>query len=537
MTDPANAERLEFAGFRLDRRLRVLADPQGDRVHLTAKAFDALLLFVEQPGVVIERATLMQRLWPDTVVEENNLTQTIAALRRALGEDVIATVPRRGYQFTAAVRALPDDTVADARNRTVDALSARSLSKVQKAVGLVTAGLVLVVGFIVVDIYVLGPDRSTGDGPADATGSVTSAVQSDDAALSMPVDDVTIEPSDDVPATSSTEALALFQRALGAINRDGYYADSVIELLNLAIDEDPYFAQAYLYRGIAHMLRARNSMNSLRGSPQHDPQTELERARIDAERAVDYDPSLGYAHALAAGVAIFRGQDELAQTGFDRALELSPEDPAVLTFIAAFYLGESRVADARELVMRIVELGVPLRGNVGELLNLVGMNEFGRERLLRLVELEPDNPDFHLWLGTHAAKAGDIATAQTELRIAEQLLMADDVPPVRLLAARLSTLTYYYGRIGHTADARRVFDALSEVMAEFEGSGGSIGWIEGYLGIGDAERAWEWARIMAAEPAPPFVSPQLSFVLNSYQDSRLDESPFIELRRQMGYRD
>ena len=98
----------EFEEFRLDASKRLLF--RGDEpVPLMPKAFDILLYLVERSGSVAEKDEIMAAIWPDTVVEENNLTQNISALRRALGEKhrenrFIATVPGRGYKFVAEVR-------------------------------------------------------------------------------------------------------------------------------------------------------------------------------------------------------------------------------------------------------------------------------------------------------------------------------------------------------------------------------------------------------------------------------------------------
>ena len=98
----------EFDGFRLDASKRLLFN--GDEpVALMPKAFDILLYLVERAGTVADKDEIMSAIWPDTVVEENNLTQNISALRRALGEKhrenrFIATVPGRGYKFVAEVR-------------------------------------------------------------------------------------------------------------------------------------------------------------------------------------------------------------------------------------------------------------------------------------------------------------------------------------------------------------------------------------------------------------------------------------------------
>jgi DNA-binding winged helix-turn-helix (wHTH) protein/tetratricopeptide (TPR) repeat protein len=78
-------------------------------VPLTDKVFELLLLLVQNPGRALSKVELMQRLWPDTVVEENNLTVNVSSLRKALGESpgerrYIETLARRGYRFVAEVR-------------------------------------------------------------------------------------------------------------------------------------------------------------------------------------------------------------------------------------------------------------------------------------------------------------------------------------------------------------------------------------------------------------------------------------------------
>jgi TolB-like protein/DNA-binding winged helix-turn-helix (wHTH) protein/Tfp pilus assembly protein PilF len=97
----------EFGPFRLDTLKRLLWR-DGHIVQLTSKSFDTLLALVERRGDVVTKDDLMKLLWPDTVVEENNLTQQISMLRKTLGEKVsehryVVTVPGRGYRFVADV--------------------------------------------------------------------------------------------------------------------------------------------------------------------------------------------------------------------------------------------------------------------------------------------------------------------------------------------------------------------------------------------------------------------------------------------------
>ena len=95
----------EFGRFRLKTAERILLR-EGEPVPLTPKVFDILLTLVEHGGQVVAKDDLMKRVWPNTFVEEGNLTQNISLLRKALGEtpggvQFIETVPRRGYRFVA----------------------------------------------------------------------------------------------------------------------------------------------------------------------------------------------------------------------------------------------------------------------------------------------------------------------------------------------------------------------------------------------------------------------------------------------------
>jgi DNA-binding winged helix-turn-helix (wHTH) protein/TolB-like protein/Tfp pilus assembly protein PilF len=93
--------------FLLDPENRVL-EREGKRIPLPPKAFETLLLLIEQRGALLEKERLLKAVWPDTFVEENNLTQYISLLRKVLGDDTgqqqyIETVPKLGYRFVAPV--------------------------------------------------------------------------------------------------------------------------------------------------------------------------------------------------------------------------------------------------------------------------------------------------------------------------------------------------------------------------------------------------------------------------------------------------
>lgn len=98
----------EFAPFRLDPIERLLWKGEA-HVALTPKAFDTLVVLVENNRHVMTKEELLELIWPDTYVEETNLAQHISMLRRVLGEkpeggQFIETVPKRGYRFVSTVK-------------------------------------------------------------------------------------------------------------------------------------------------------------------------------------------------------------------------------------------------------------------------------------------------------------------------------------------------------------------------------------------------------------------------------------------------
>lgn len=105
----------EFGPFCVDAlKRRLLRD--GKIVPLTPKAFDTLLVLIENSGQVVEKDDLMEKVWPGIAVEENNLTQNVSALRKALGErrdepQYILTVSGLGYRFIASVNETWPDEV------------------------------------------------------------------------------------------------------------------------------------------------------------------------------------------------------------------------------------------------------------------------------------------------------------------------------------------------------------------------------------------------------------------------------------------
>jgi DNA-binding winged helix-turn-helix (wHTH) protein/TolB-like protein/Tfp pilus assembly protein PilF len=109
----------DFGGFRIDGGRRLLTRNGGEPIALTPKIFDTLLYMVKSGGKLLSKDELMAEIWPDTIVEENNLNKNISVLRQVLGEKrgehrFIVTVPGHGYRFVADVSAVgPRSKIVD----------------------------------------------------------------------------------------------------------------------------------------------------------------------------------------------------------------------------------------------------------------------------------------------------------------------------------------------------------------------------------------------------------------------------------------
>jgi predicted ATPase/DNA-binding winged helix-turn-helix (wHTH) protein len=116
---------IEFGRFRVvPRRRELLAD--GQPIHLGGRTFDVLMALIEGQGAVVAKDTLMERVWPNRIVEENSLHFQISALRNALGadRDLIRSISGRGYQFTGEIRTIAARPQAQAVAATAASVSA-----------------------------------------------------------------------------------------------------------------------------------------------------------------------------------------------------------------------------------------------------------------------------------------------------------------------------------------------------------------------------------------------------------------------------
>lgn len=174
----------EFGPFRLDPQRRLLTRGT-DPVPLTPKVIETLVVLIENRDRVVSKDDLMKMLWPDSFVEESNLSQNVFVLRRALGDSsqekrYIVNVPGRGYQFTEVVHEVEEAELGAAQEieETVR-VESRSLARVvvervvprKGTIGIRTGIVVAMAALVVVGALVY---RSRTRRPAERTGPVAS---------------------------------------------------------------------------------------------------------------------------------------------------------------------------------------------------------------------------------------------------------------------------------------------------------------------------------------------------------------------------
>ena len=185
----------QFGPFRLDPLKRRLSK-DGEVLRLTPKAFELLLVLVEEHGRTVEKDELLERVWAGTIVEENNLNQNITALRKLLGDSrqesqYIATIPGVGYRFVAQVRKIE---ITQRRNDATEEAAPSAPGHVPKSRSVFRYAVLILVPLVLVAIaYVL----YTREKPRPAISSI----------MVLPLENLSGDASEEYFADGMTDAL------------------------------------------------------------------------------------------------------------------------------------------------------------------------------------------------------------------------------------------------------------------------------------------------------------------------------------------
>lgn len=533
----------EFGAFRVDPGKRLLLR-EGQPVPLTAKAFDTLLVLVENQGRVLEKDELMRLVWPDTVVEESNLSQNVFTLRKVLGEQphehlYIATVPRRGYQFVAEVRRTPASATPPAAPPAIPA--ARSLAVLpftslgprdtDEYLGLGMAdALITRLGNIrrivvrptsAVRAYVgqtpdpVAAGRSLGvdmvlEGSIQRAGDrirVTVQLVSVDAGAPVWGERFD-ERLPDLFAVQDSISLRLAAALVSTLT-----AEERVRMEKRDTDDhdahDAYLRGRYhwntrteegLKKAVGHFEQAiaRDSRYALAHAGLADcytllgsagygamrPQDALAHARAAAVKALEIDPELAEPHTSLALVKFRLDWDWAeAERQFRRAISLNPGYASAHHFYGLYLSAMGRVTEAMtslRLAQELDPLSLIIGTALGRAFHFAGHYDRAREQYLKTLEMDPDFAEAHLNLGLVHAQRSMFTEAARELE--QAMTIAGRRPLMQAI------LGYIYGLSGETDRARRTLDELEGLAGE--GRIPTLFLVYPLIGLGEVERAF-----------------------------------------------
>jgi DNA-binding winged helix-turn-helix (wHTH) protein/Tfp pilus assembly protein PilF len=439
---------VEFEGFRVDVRKRLLTR-DGEPVALPPKAFDTLVALLDRRGEDVAKADLMEAVWPDTHVEENNLTQAVSTLRRALGESrsehrFVVTLPGRGDRFVADAREVDEEPARAAK---------RTTSRSPWPLALVAACAALALLAALAWMAVAARREATRPAPVPSRAQLA-------------------------PDPVAHEAYVR-GRYFWNKRTDDNYARS-IEHFNQAIAREPTYAAAYAGLADAYVLVGLGEVET--GARV----AAFERARAAALRAVELDGALAEAHASLAAVREVYEKDRAgAEQEYRTAIALDPSYATAHQWFGEFLEADGRYEEATEVLERAKELDpTSLAVNVALGENLYYMRRYDEAaaQFERTLELDPSfmRARFDLAFTLEQKRRYDEAIAEF------QRIRNSDAGNMRAIAS----LAHVYASAG-----RR--DELQRLHAEFErrardGAVEPYDRLILYLGLGDYDRAVEW---------------------------------------------
>jgi TolB-like protein len=324
--------------------------------------------------------------------------------------------------------------------------------------------------------------------------------------------------------TSSPAAYALFLEAGKYLNSPRQ--EDALALLDRAIELDPEFADAYASKGyvgvwtlVSGYAEAPSDRDELRA---------VEREALDNEnRALAIDDRLGTAWLVRAAVNHVSWRWKSAEADYEKALELSPNDPQVLSEYGMFKARKGDYDDALGLAHQFAKLDPNSMGTfgfVGMVSSVCGDFEQSLRAAERLGANAPGHPMSAMMLGHAQLGLGDFAGAADNYRTAEGLITDES-------GFFMPALIYGWGLMGQTDAAKRLFDRFKSWS---EGHNVGVGfWVYAYLGLRDADKAYEWLGrtvelVEQSLPDPGFMA-FLILMSNAHDDPILEEPRFKKL--------
>jgi TolB-like protein/Flp pilus assembly protein TadD len=529
----------KFEEFQMEAGKRLLLR-NGEPVPLTPKAFETLLYLVRNREKVVAKEELMEAIWPDTAVEENNLNQNISTLRTVLGEGrsenrYILTVPGKGYRFIASVAAAEDGHTEDFVRATIAVLPYENLSadpdreyladglteETIAALGQINPERLSVIGRTSVMSYKrTAKTLAEIGGELDASYLIESSIRAEGGRLRVTSKLIRVRDQGQLWSASydsEPSSLLNFQMELSAAVAEQIRLRLSPGRLSALERRQTRNAEAYdLYlrgRHIWHQLTpqtTKRAMEFYMRATQLDPEYALAwsgladcysaspingdapplavstPAREAAERAVKAEPALAEAQTSLGFVKFWFDWDwPAAETAYRKAIALDPGYPMAHRMLGIALSHMGRAEEARPAMNRLRELDPLLAVNqaLSAQVAFAG-REYGAAAQFARQALVVD-PEF--WIGHFQLAQAYEQLGESELAL-EALNKAGRFSGGNSKAVSLRG--YLFAKLGRVNEAREVLNTLEAIALERYIPPYAMALV--HAGLGEREKALEW---------------------------------------------
>jgi TolB-like protein/Tfp pilus assembly protein PilF len=570
----------QFGEFRLDAAGKVLFRGE-ERIPLTPKVVDTLLLLVESSGSVVDKDELMKRVWPDTFVEEISLTRNISVLRKTLGDgdegrEFIETIPKRGYRFVAQVKEPAGAESSSITNRVMLAVLPFENLGGRRKHDYFSDGLT---EEMITHLARLNPQRlgviartsamqyrSTGKGIQQIgrelsvsyvlEGSVRRAghrlritaqlIQVHDEShlwaenYDRDFGDILALQSEVAEAIARQIQVKLPPRERGFIVGAGAIDPQAYELylkgryfwykrteeglrkgiacFQQAIEQDPNYAASYAGLSDSYVLLACRGVVRAKEA--------LIKAKAAAQTALQKDAALGEAYASLAHIRLHDWDWVGLEDDFQRALELNPGHSIAYFWYAEYLRAMGRAEESVALVNRARQID-PLSPVTGFTLAMAFYSarryDQALEHTRQVLEIDPSHFLVHLMMGNVCIQSGIHEEAIRAMRTAVDLSGRS--------TEALAGLGRAYAGAGRREAAQEVLDQLEQRSKDRYVSPYFVAKV--CAALQDKGRAFDWLEKAYEERNPNLIELKMEPVF----DSLRTDPRFAGLLRRVGWRD
>ncbi|MGE0132545.1 MAG: tetratricopeptide repeat protein [Blastocatellales bacterium] len=521
----------EFGQFRLEVGERQLLRA-GEPVRLTPKVFDLLVTLVENSGRLLEKEELMEKVWPDSFVEEGNINRNISTLRRALdgdgdGEGFIETVPKRGYRFVAPIKLVEcADEIVLQRRVQARIVASEEIIEAEPAdiqlpqpsldrKGLIPsqphksfrwkylwlAGILL--SLLVAGFWFLLQRRAQPR---------TQQAQFQSAGLTGAEQQRLVKRYTDNPESYQ----AYVKGHMLCHKRTTESFQQGIEYLNQAVEKDARNALAWYALSECYQLMGESSGHSMVEM--------LQKSTLMALKAVEIDENFAEAQAQLGFLEMTQWYVTSAERRLRRAIELNPDLAESRARYGIVLLAQGRFEEALAEARRCQELA-PLalltRIHVARGLYMARRYDEAIAQCREYIKLDPGFATAHLYLGLSYYQQGRFAAALTPLQKAVELSDGRDETK--------GALAQNYVKLNRPGEALRILNELKEQAVRNMHGNYYVATV--YAAMGEKEQAFAWLEKVWQQRHPIFA---VRFKIDPNLDPLRSDPRYNDLLRRVG---